>query len=214
MIFWKRRHHSISFLRRYCVPGTGRGVKGRPATAEPPAIDSPAWPRYHRQRNNEIHPQEAEYSPGYKSIQNKGARRKQTPVSKGLAASCFSKAPAHNPAKTLLTTTWQILPIISPTLWIRARMLRHTPYAGSKQGRSTHMFNDTELTARDLYMYRRGEMREYIRNHGILDSEIHHMLYQWVVTGHSVHDNPWGIRDHKRGLPCDYLEAMETINRK
>ena len=47
MIFWKRRHHSISFLRRYCVPGTGRGVNGRPATAEPPAIDSAAWPRYH-----------------------------------------------------------------------------------------------------------------------------------------------------------------------
>ena len=76
------------------------------------------------------------------------------------------------------------------------------------------MLNNDELTKRDLYMYRRGEMREYIRNHGILDSEIHHLLYQWVVTGHSVHDNPWGIRDHKRGLPCDYLEAMEAINNK
>lgn len=149
-----------------------------------------------------------------KAFKIKG-RRESRHLSRKIWPRLASKKHPHiKRLKTLLTTTWQILPIISPTLWIRARMLRHTPYAGSKHGRSTHMFNDTELTARDLYMYRRGEMREYIRNHGILDSEIHHMLYQWVVTGHSVHDNPWGIRDHKRGLPCDYLEAMETINRK
>ena len=73
------------------------------------------------------------------------------------------------------------------------------------------MIYDDELTRRDLYMYRRGEMREYIRNHGILDSEIHHRLYQWVDTGHSVHDNPWGIRDPQKGLPCEYLEAMNIF---
>ena len=52
-----------------------------------------------------------------------------------------------------------------------------------------------ELTARDWYMYRRGEMREYIRNQGKIDPNSRSRLYQWVDTGHSVHDNPWGIRD-------------------
>lgn len=74
------------------------------------------------------------------------------------------------------------------------------------------MYND-ELTKRDLYMYRRGEMQEYIRNytreHGFLDPEIHHRLYQWVATGHSVHDNPWGFRDKTNCLPCDYLMAFD-----
>lgn len=73
------------------------------------------------------------------------------------------------------------------------------------------MLYDDKLTQRDLYMYRRGEMREYIRNHGILDPDIHHRLFQRVNTGHSVHDNPWGIRDPKRGFPCDYLEAAEIF---
>ena len=54
-------------------------------------------------------------------------------------------------------------------------------------------------------------MREYIRNHDILDSDTHHMLYQWGDTGHSVHDNPWGVMDPRRGLTCDYPEAMETF---
>ena len=76
------------------------------------------------------------------------------------------------------------------------------------------MLYDDELTQRDLYMYRRGEMREYIRNHGILHSDIHHQLYQWVNTGHSIHDNPWGIRDPKRGIPYDYLTAMEIFNNR
>lgn len=93
-------------------------------------------------------------------------------------------------------------------------MLWHTPYAGSQNERSAHMLYDDELTQRDLYMYRRGEMREYIRNHGILDPEIHHRLYQWVDTGHSIHDNPWGIRDPQKGLPCDYLAAMDIFYSK
>ena len=76
------------------------------------------------------------------------------------------------------------------------------------------MIYDNELTQRDLYMYRRGEMREYIRNHGILDPDTHHLLYQWVNTGHSVHDNPWGIIDSKRWLPCDYLEALAKVYNK
>lgn len=76
------------------------------------------------------------------------------------------------------------------------------------------MLYDDELTQRDLYMYRRGEMHEYIRNHGILDFEIHQRLYQWVDTGHSVHNNPWGIRDPRKSLPCDYLEAMDIFYNK
>ena len=71
-----------------------------------------------------------------------------------------------------------------------------------------------EPTKRDWYMYRRGEMSDYIRNHGILDAEIHHRLIQWVGTGHSVHDNPWGIRDKNTGFPCDYLEAMNIFYSK
>ena len=73
------------------------------------------------------------------------------------------------------------------------------------------MIYDDNLTARDWYMYRRGEMREYIRNRGVFDPEIRHRLYQWVATGHNVYDNPWGIRDPKSGLPCDYLSAMEIF---
>ena len=75
------------------------------------------------------------------------------------------------------------------------------------------MMYDDELTKRDLYMYRRGEMREYIRNymkeHGSLDPELRHRLYQWVDIGHDVHDNPWGIRDKTSHLPCDYLVAFD-----
>ena len=71
-----------------------------------------------------------------------------------------------------------------------------------------------DLTERDLYMYRRGEMREYIRNHGTLSTDLNHRLYQWVETGHSVHENPWGLRDKKTGLPCDYLEAMDIFYSK
>ena len=71
-----------------------------------------------------------------------------------------------------------------------------------------------ELTARDWYMYRRGEMREYIRNQGKIDPNSRSRLYQWVDTGHSVHDNPWGIRDQNSGLPSDYLDAMNVYYNK
>ena len=73
------------------------------------------------------------------------------------------------------------------------------------------MIYDDELTKRDWYMYRRGEMSEYMRSHGILSADKRHRLYQWVDTGHSVHDNPWGIRDKEKGMPCDYLEAMDIF---
>lgn len=89
--------------------------------------------------------------------------------------------------------------------------VKHTPYAGSPNERSRHMIYNDELTARDWYMYRRGEMREYIRSHGILHPEKQHLLSQWINAGHSVHDNPWGIRDEKTGLSCDYLAAMEIF---
>ena len=69
----------------------------------------------------------------------------------------------------------------------------------------------TQLAEKEYCDIKCFEMQEYIRNHGILDSDIHHRLYQWVNNGNSVHDNPWGIRDPKRGLPCDYLEAMEIF---
>ncbi len=71
-----------------------------------------------------------------------------------------------------------------------------------------------ELTERDLYMYRRGEMSEYIRNHALLDSNTYSELYQWVDTGHSVHANPWGIWDPDEYTPCDYLKARNIIYRK
>lgn len=70
---------------------------------------------------------------------------------------------------------------------------------------------DDELTERDLYMYQRGVLREYVSNHGILPSEIRHQLYQWVDSGHDVHDNPWGIRSTETGLLCDYLEALSIL---
>ncbi len=72
------------------------------------------------------------------------------------------------------------------------------------------IYND-KLTKRDMYMYRRGEMREYIRNRGILSPEIHQQLLQWVDAGHDVHENPWGIRSIETGWPCDYLEAMKIM---
>ena len=74
------------------------------------------------------------------------------------------------------------------------------------------MIND-DLTERDLYMYRRGEMREYIRNHGILPGETHHKIHEWVKAGHSVHQNPWGLYDNQRHEPYDFLTALRLINR-
>lgn len=71
-------------------------------------------------------------------------------------------------------------------------------------------YND-ELTERDMYMYRRGEMREYVKKHGVLSSELYYQLYRWVDSGHDVHDNPWGIRSTETGLPCDYLEALAIL---
>ncbi len=71
-----------------------------------------------------------------------------------------------------------------------------------------------EVTRRDWYCFRRGEMQEYIRNHGILPEDLRHKLFEWVDTGHSVHDNPWGIIDKTTGLPSDYLEAMEAFYTK
>ena len=79
---------------------------------------------------------------------------------------------------------------------------------------ATHMIYDDEITKRDWYMYRRGEMREYLRNHDILNSDIMHAIYQWVDTGHSVHDNPWGIWDKTQSKPCDYLKAMSIAYNK
>ena len=38
-----------------------------------------------------------------------------------------------------------------------------------------------------------------------------HQLYQWVDSGHDVHDNPWGIRSMKTGSPCDFLEALNIL---
>lgn len=70
------------------------------------------------------------------------------------------------------------------------------------------MTYDDELTSRDWYMYRRGEMAEYLRNRPALHMDIRHALYQWVDTGHSVHDNPWGVLDRDRSIPCDYLTAF------
>ena len=103
---------------------------------------------------------------------------------------------------------------MKPTLWIRARMFKHTPYAGSLKERSMHMIYDDEVTKRDWYMFRRGEMSEYIRNHGNIHLDLYQKLYQWVETGHSIHENPWGIRNPKSNLPCDYITAMEIFYNK
>lgn len=69
------------------------------------------------------------------------------------------------------------------------------------------MIYDDEVTKRDWYMYRRGEMREYLRNHPIYDETIKHALYRWVDIGNSVHDNPWGIPTLDRTRSADFLEA-------
>ena len=103
---------------------------------------------------------------------------------------------------------------MKPTLWIRARMFKHTPYAGSLKERSMHMIYDDEVTKRDWYMFRRGEISEYIRNHGNIHLDLYQKLYQWVETGHSIHENPWGIRNPKSNLPCDYITAMEIFYNK
>ena len=71
-----------------------------------------------------------------------------------------------------------------------------------------------EITKRDWYMYRRGELREYIRCHGILSGDVHSELFKWIDTGHDIHDNPWGLRDTKNNLSYDYLKAMELMNLK
>lgn len=84
----------------------------------------------------------------------------------------------------------------------------------SRKKGANRMIYDDELTKRDWYMYRRGEMREYLRHHDILNGEIRHALYQWVDTGHSVHDNPWGIWDETRNKPCDYIKAMSIAYKK
>ena len=74
------------------------------------------------------------------------------------------------------------------------------------------MIYNEELTKRVWYMYRRGEMSEYLRNKGPIDPDTHHKLYQWVCTSsYGVHDNPWGIWDAKNHRPCDFLEAMEIF---
>ena len=70
-----------------------------------------------------------------------------------------------------------------------------------------------DLTERDLYMYRRGEMREYIRNHGILPGELHHEIHEWIKSGHGVHENPWRLYDNHKGEPYDYLAALRQIKR-
>ena len=71
-----------------------------------------------------------------------------------------------------------------------------------------------DLTERDLYMYRRGEMREYIRNHGILPEQTRHELYEWVQSGHSVHENPWGLYDDLKHMHYDYLAALRLANKQ
>lgn len=73
------------------------------------------------------------------------------------------------------------------------------------------MINDN-LTDRDLYMYRREVMREYLRQHSSVSVEIHQKLNEWIRSGHDVHDNPWGLYNHKTGVPYDYLEAMKIIS--
>ena len=74
------------------------------------------------------------------------------------------------------------------------------------------MIYDDELTERDWYIYRRGEMAEYIRNHKPISSDIRHELFRWVASGYSVQENPWGIYDPARHLPCDYITAMNIKN--
>ena len=76
------------------------------------------------------------------------------------------------------------------------------------------MIYDDSITERDWYMYRRGELKEYIRHHETLPVEVHRQLYQWVTDGHSVHDNPWGIKNSITNLPCDYLTAMDIYYSK
>ena len=71
--------------------------------------------------------------------------------------------------------------------------------------------NYNELTERDLYMYRRGELREYIRNHRPLSIEIQHELRLWVDAGHSVYENPWKMYIIECGFELGYLEAKERF---
>lgn len=78
-----------------------------------------------------------------------------------------------------------------------------------KNERSSHMIHIDELTERDRCCYRRGEMREYVRNHNPVPEDLRHELYLWVCSGHSVHENPWGLMDWRTGLQHDYLAAAE-----
>lgn len=67
-----------------------------------------------------------------------------------------------------------------------------------------------EITNRDMYMYNRGMMREYMKCHSLSAEEIH-ALMQWISPQHDVHGNPWGLYSTEHCAQLDYVDAFRLI---
>lgn len=81
--------------------------------------------------------------------------------------------------------------------------------------RSTHMIDD-ELTNRDIYMYNRGRLDEYVRSRpDITVAERLHLL-EWIRKGNDIRSNPFGAYDETNHCSYDYLDAerMASANQK
>ena len=76
------------------------------------------------------------------------------------------------------------------------------------------IFDDiiNEVTSRDMYMFYRGELKEYFRNHPDLDEASKKQLSAWVQTGlgKSIHSNPWYLWKDQGGM-FDYLDALKIV---
>lgn len=68
-----------------------------------------------------------------------------------------------------------------------------------------------EITDRDMYMYNRGMMREYMKYHSLSPEEIH-ALMQWISPLHDVHENPWGLYNTEHRAQLDYVDALRLIS--
>lgn len=67
------------------------------------------------------------------------------------------------------------------------------------------------LTKRDIYMYNRGKLAEYIRSNPGLTPAEHTQLLDWIKRGNDIHSNPFGLYDEIRHRPVDYLDAARLL---
>lgn len=69
-----------------------------------------------------------------------------------------------------------------------------------------------ELTKRDIYMYNRGMLDEYIRSHQNISLSERSLLFEWIRRGNDIHSNPFGLYDDKKHRSYDYLDAMRMAS--